>query len=139
MGRRMLLAVEQKSLRHSVRVSGNSEGGDPWEGLSRLGRGGAPPPQGEGYSLRLPVPKGGGPSPLGGGVECWCYGQILPVNCINMKRKLAIEILILRDNCQIIKIAMMQSRARERVVAKITAAVSSISTGCNCKKWTATF
>jgi hypothetical protein len=31
-------------------VSGNSEGGDPWEGLSRLGGGESLPPEGRGIA-----------------------------------------------------------------------------------------
>jgi hypothetical protein len=65
---------------------------------------GVPPPQGEGCSLRLPVPKGGGyvPLPLGGGVECWYYGQILPVSFVNVHEAETRH----RDNCLIIKIAI---------------------------------
>jgi hypothetical protein len=42
---------------------------------TRLGRGGVPPPQGEGYSLRLPVPKGGGGPPPWG--EGWSAGVMV--------------------------------------------------------------
>jgi hypothetical protein len=81
------------------RVSGNCEGGDSWEELSRIEGDGSLPPPGGGVSLRLPVPKGGGPPPLGGGVEGWCYGQLLLdlINFVNVKLKLPIEMIKLRN------------------------------------------
>jgi hypothetical protein len=60
---------------HAHGVSENSEGGDPWEEFSRLGRGGSLPPRGRGIARGYLGRRGGGPSPLlEGGVEGWCYG-----------------------------------------------------------------
>jgi hypothetical protein len=52
-------------------------------------------PQGarEEYSLRLPVPKGGDPPPSGGRGRVLVLWSNFATNFVNVKRKLAIEII----------------------------------------------